>query len=95
MDAGLERQRRVCRQQRSRFFSRIFSIDKQDQRVVRVGLKVPSATNEKSYRLFIEELPPQAEPGKKGAQVLFVLRFGVPVFVRPDKEQLSGSIEGD
>ena len=75
------------------FFPRIFSIDKQDQRVVRVGLKVPSATNEKSYRLFIEELPPQAEPGKKGAQVLFVLRFGVPVFVRPDKEQLSGSIE--
>jgi fimbrial chaperone protein len=76
------------------FFPRIFSVDKQDQRVVRVGLKVPAAAAEKSYRLFIEELPPPPDPEKKGAQVLFVLRFGVPVFVRPDKEQLAGAIDG-
>ncbi|MFL6579149.1 MAG: molecular chaperone [Burkholderiales bacterium] len=76
------------------FFPRIFAIDKLDQRVVRVGLKVPAPATEKAYRLFIEELPPPADPGKKGAQVLFVLRFGVPVFVRPDKEQLAGTIEG-
>ena len=76
------------------FFPRIFSIDKQDQRVVRVGIKVPATTIEKSYRLFIEELPPPPDPDKKGAQVLFVLRFGVPVFVRPEKEQIAGSIEG-
>jgi fimbrial chaperone protein len=75
------------------FFPRIFSIDKQDQRIVRVGLKVPAAATEKSYRLFIEELPPPPDPGKQGAQILFVLRFGVPVFVRPDKEQFAGSIE--
>jgi fimbrial chaperone protein len=75
------------------FFPRIFSIDKQDQRVVRVGIKVPATTQEKSYRLFIEELPPPPDPDKKGAQVLFVLRFGVPIFVRPDKEQIAGSIE--
>lgn len=75
------------------FFPRIFSIDKQDQRIVRVGLKVPATATEKSYRLFIEELPPPPEPGKQGAQILFVLRFGVPVFVRPDKEQFAGSIE--
>lgn len=76
------------------FFPRIFSVDKQDQRVVRVGLKVPAAAAEKSYRLFVEELPPPPDPEKKGAQILFVLRFGVPVFVRPDKEQLAGAIEG-
>jgi fimbrial chaperone protein len=76
------------------YFPRIFAIDKQDQRVVRVGLKVPAAATEKSYRLFIEELPPPADPAKKGAQVLFVLRFGIPIFVRPDKEQLAGAIQG-
>jgi fimbrial chaperone protein len=76
------------------FFPRIFSVDKQDQRVVRVGLKVPAAVTEKSYRLFIEELPPPPDPDKKGAQILFVLRFGVPVFVRPDKEQSAGAIDG-
>jgi len=75
------------------FFPRIFSVDQQDQRVVRVGLKVPAAATEKSYRLFIEELPPPPDPAKKGAQVLFVVRFGVAIFVRPDKEQLAGAIE--
>ena len=67
------------------YFPRIFAIEKQDQRVIRVGIKVPATTVEKSYRLFVEELPPAPDPAKKGAQVLFVLRFGVPVFVRPDK----------
>lgn len=76
------------------YFPRIFSIDKQDQRIVRVGIKVPAGAIEKSYRLFIEELPPPPDPEKKGAQILFVLRFGVPVFVRPEKEQFSGNIEG-
>lgn len=76
------------------FFPRIFAVDKQDQRIVRVGLKAPAAATEKAYRLFIEELPPPPDPERKGAQVLFVLRFGVPIFVRPDKEQLSGVIEG-
>lgn len=75
------------------FFPRIFAVDKQDQRVIRVGLKVPAVAVEKSYRLFIEELAPPPDPGKKGAQILFVLRFGVPVFVRPDKERFAGSIE--
>jgi fimbrial chaperone protein len=76
------------------FFPRIFSVEKQDKRVVRVGLKVPAVATEKAYRLFIEELPPPRDPDKKGAQIVFVLRFGVAVFVRPDKEQLAGSIEG-
>jgi fimbrial chaperone protein len=75
------------------FFPRIFAVDKQDQRVVRVGIKVPATASEKAYRLFIEELPPPPDPATKGAQILFVLRFGVPIFVRPDKEQFAGAIE--
>jgi fimbrial chaperone protein len=75
------------------FFPRIFAVDKQDQRVVRVGIKVPATASEKAYRLFIEELPPPPDPSTKGAQILFVLRFGVPIFVRPDKEQFAGAIE--
>jgi fimbrial chaperone protein len=76
------------------FFPRIFSVEKQDKRVVRVGLKVPAAGVEKAYRLFIEELPPPPDPDKKGTQILFVLRFGVPIFIRPEKEEPAGSIEG-
>jgi fimbrial chaperone protein len=76
------------------FFPRIFSIEKQDKRVVRVGLKVPGGATEKAYRLFVEELPPKPDPEQKGAQIVFVLRFGIAVFVRPDKEQLAGNVDG-
>src|ERR1700684_3611210 len=76
------------------FFPRIFSVEKQDKRVVRVGLKGPGGATEKAYRLFIEELPPKPDPDQKGAKIVFVFRFGVAVYVRPEKEQLAGSIEG-
>ena len=75
------------------YFPRILTIEKQEQRVIRVGLKVPAVAKEKAYRLFVEELPPPPDPEKKGAQILFLLRFGVPIFVRPDKEQFAGVIE--
>ena len=76
------------------FFPRIFSVEKQDQRVVRVGLKVPAIGTEKAYRLFFEEQPPAPDPSKSSAQVAFVLRFGVPVFVRVDNGLALGSIDG-
>ena len=75
------------------FFPRIFTVEKQDERVIRVGLKVPAAATEKAFRLFIEELPPPPDAQRKGAQVAFVLRFGIPIFLRPETEQISGSIE--
>jgi fimbrial chaperone protein len=77
------------------FFPQIFTVNKQEQRVVRVGYKVPAGVREKSYRLFVEELPPPRNPDLPGAaQVLFVLRFGIPIFLRPEQEQVSASIEG-
>jgi fimbrial chaperone protein len=75
------------------YFPRILAIEKQEQRVIRVGLKVPAVAKEKAYRLFVEELPPPADAEKKGAQILFLLRFGVPIFVRPEKEQLAAVID--
>lgn len=76
------------------FFPRIFTVEMQDQRIIRVGLKAPVAAAEEAYRLFVEEIPPPPDPGRKGAQVQFVLRFGVPIFVRPDDEHLAGVIDG-
>ncbi|MBV8210796.1 MAG: molecular chaperone [Burkholderiaceae bacterium] len=74
------------------FFPRIFSIQKQEQQVIRLGWKAPPGATEKSYRLFLEELPQSAGGDAKPAQVLFLVRFGVPVFVRPDTENFAGAI---
>jgi len=64
------------------YFPQQFKIAPNESRVVRVGYKVPAAQEEKTYRLFIEELADTArEPTQTGIAV--TLRFGVPVFLRP------------
>jgi len=74
------------------FFPKIMAIEKKEERILRVGIKIPAATKEKAYRLFIEEIP---EPKKgEGAQVAISVRFGVPIFVKPPKEDMKGEIEG-
>jgi fimbrial chaperone protein len=73
------------------FFPRIMSLDKKEEKILRAGIKIPATTREKTYRLFIEEIPGP----KKGAgvNVAIAIRFGVPIFVKPLKEELKGEIE--
>jgi fimbrial chaperone protein len=73
------------------FFPRIMSLDKKEEKILRAGIKMPATTKEKTYRLFIEEIP---EPKKgEGVNVAIAIRFGVPIFVKPLKEELKGEIE--
>jgi fimbrial chaperone protein len=73
------------------FFPRIMSLEKSEEKILRAGIKIPATTKEKTYRLFIEEIP---EPKKaEGVHVAITIRFGVPIFVKPLKEELKGEIE--
>jgi fimbrial chaperone protein len=73
------------------FFPRIMSLDKKEEKILRAGIKIPATTKEKTYRLFIEEIP---EPKKgEGVNIAIAIRFGVPIFVKPLKEELKGEIE--
>lgn len=73
------------------FFPKIMVIEKKEEKILRAGIKIPGAAKEKTYRLFIEEIP---EPKKaEGAQVAIAVRFGVPIFVKPLKEEAKGEIE--
>lgn len=72
------------------FFPKIIVFEKNEERIVRAGIKVPAVAREKTYRLFIEEIP---EPKKaEGVNVALAIRFGVPIFVRPLKEEAKGEI---
>ena len=66
------------------FFPPLFTVNPGEKRIVRMGTKAGAAPGEleRSYRLYIEELPPPAEAGA-GAQLRIALRFGLPVFVAP------------
>jgi fimbrial chaperone protein len=73
------------------FFPKIMSLEKKNEdKLIRAGIKMPAAAKEKTYRLFVEEIP---EPKKaEGVHVAIAIRFGVPIFVKPLKEDLKGEI---
>lgn len=74
------------------FFPRIFSIEPGDQRTVRVGYQgEPALGQEKTYRLYAQELPVQ-EPGV--IEMKFAIRMSIPIFVSPDSRNLAWDIEG-
>ena len=74
------------------FFPKIMSIKGKEKRLIRVGIKTPAISAEKTYRIFIEEIEPSKKP-KDGAQIKFKIRFGVPIFVKPLVEEIKGEIE--
>jgi len=76
------------------YFPRMISLGPKEQQLVRAGLRLPPPEQEKSYRLFIEEIPDLTRPeGAQGAAVAVAIRFGVPIFVKPVEEKPQGEIE--
>jgi fimbrial chaperone protein len=76
------------------FFPPLFTVNPGEKRILRVGAKPGGAPGprEKTYRLFIEELPPPAPPGA-GAQLRIALRFALPIFVAPVAPQKRPAID--
>jgi fimbrial chaperone protein len=60
----------------------VFTVAANGEQILRVALRrAPDATRELSYRLFIQEVPPAANPELK--QLTMALRISLPVFVAP------------
>ncbi len=74
------------------FFPQLMVLEPKEKRIIRVGTKSPSSTSERTYRLFIEEIPDAAEARAQGTQVAVKLRFGVPLFIAPLKAEIGGAI---
>jgi fimbrial chaperone protein len=73
------------------YFPKIMILDKNEEKVLRTGIKTLSVEKEKTYRLFIEEIP---QPSKEeGASVAVAIRFGVPIFIKPEIEEARGEVE--
>ena len=72
-------------------FPKIMTINTREEKVIRIGLGPGQARNEKTYRVFIEELPPPRKDQETGVSV--AIKFGVPVFVKPLAEEIQGTFE--
>lgn len=73
------------------FFPKVMSVDPNSQRAIRIGLKTPPSVKEKTYRIFVQEIPTPkkaAEDSKKiNAGVTISFRLSMPIFVKPLKPQ--------
>lgn len=70
------------------FFPKIMSVEPGEEGLIRVGARTAALPTEKTYRLFMEELPGASKkPEGSGAQINVLIRFGAPVFIAPLKPQ--------
>ena len=73
------------------FFPTLLTLAPKESRNVRVGAATAFEAVEKSYRIFVEELPPQApQPGQSAVRVL--TKMGVPIFLQPMRTQAQAGL---
>jgi len=74
-------------------FPKILSFERGEERIVRIGIKAPAASNEKTFRVYLEEIPSSQDPLSGGAVLRTIMRVGVPVFVSPANAVPEGTME--
>jgi len=68
------------------FFPAMLSLGAKDERRIRIGVTVPFDAIEKTYRLFVQELPPEETgEGPPPGGIRMLTKLGIPVFLRPPK----------
>lgn len=76
------------------FFPKIMTIAPGEEGLIRVGSKNAVVPSEKTYRLFIEEMPGATpKTAANGTQINVLIRFGAPVFITPLKPEDALDIE--
>ena len=75
------------------YFPKMMVVQPKERRLVRVGLKAPMAAAERTYRLFLDELPDDAAQAAAGSGLTFSIRFALPVFLPPAAAAPRGALE--
>ena len=81
------------------FFPKIMTVEAHERRAIRIGVKGPPSLQERTYRLFIEEIPSPNKgqdgkiSGKIAAGLTIAFRYATPIFVKPLKPQESAVID--
>lgn len=74
------------------FFPSLLTLRPAEERHVRVGSVTPVGSQEKTYRIFVEELPPFDGGTDGGSAIRVLTKMGIPVFLRPAREAATGTL---
>jgi fimbrial chaperone protein len=72
------------------FFPKIANIKKGEKKIVRLGTRIPQGQQEKTYRLYIEEIPDRKKTDNTAVNI--VMKVGVPIFLAPVTAQPKGLV---
>jgi fimbrial chaperone protein len=79
------------------FFPALLTLEAGKERKIRVGTSTSPGPVEKTYRIFVEELPPAEGPKEVAtpkSEVRVRTKMGIPIFVEPTaKARMEGAIE--
>jgi fimbrial chaperone protein len=73
------------------FFPALLTLAPKEERRIRVGSSVTASTQERTYRIFVEELPP-ADGLAPGSAVRVLTKMGIPIFIRPATETAAANL---
>ncbi len=73
-------------------FPKMLKIAKGEERIVRLGIKRPTGAAEKTYRLYLQEMPRNTLQAT-GPAVTMLLRAGIPVFISPSRPEARGKLD--
>jgi fimbrial chaperone protein len=75
------------------FFPTLLTLTPGEGRNVRLGTQLQPGDTEKTYRIFLEELPsPQTSATGRGMQIHVLSKIGIPIFLQPDKPKTQAEI---
>jgi fimbrial chaperone protein len=73
------------------FFPALLTLKPGEERKIRIGSTVASGAVEKTYRIFVEELPPGVTANDATA-VRVLTKMGIPIFVQPIKQSADAAL---
>ncbi len=77
------------------FFPALMTIAPGKERKIRIGTTIPFPAQEKSYRIFVQELPPEQkpDPSKQAANISMLTRMAIPIFLVPESKRPTEALE--
>ncbi len=77
------------------FFPALLVLGSGQERRIRLGSSTPVTNVEKTYRIFVEEMPPPKKPKKDKTEVNIrvLTRMAIPIFLTPESSQALPKLE--